>query len=923
MVDAAAAAAAAAEASDGRRNDPNSSPGSADAAAGAAAQPQEAPNSTDLSPFSSYSANGSGYKGDYVSDYELLLTGEKTSGSASASAPAPSSDSKPSVSRVVKGMRKTGGRPADTKLVPNLGSKNQHKQKASKDELKQSGAVNKKVAFQQQQQHTARVKTLASPAEAGRIFSSASAAAASASAAVSGESPTASAAAAAASHNTLFDHHAESILAVDSHFRRAAAAVWLVYPALVAVSYRCCPPDLVQPLAGVERNAAGLAAILLCVSVVSIVLPLLYRGRQRAFSGVVVGALTVQSVAFVTDLLMATVAVPVMIDPVFGTRVHLLRWCEWTPLAFLMTFLTEGVGVPDVLPNAEQKEKKSKNDNKGGWKANLGRKKKDDDYRAGGNDDDDDSFKSKSNDDKSQPDMSKSTHIFVAYSNGLAQGFSTLCGLAFPFCPGIKSWTFFMVVSCLLFLVIFYRLRCKIQSHRRMVVGSSVDEMEIYNRSLLSLKLLGTCTFLWTVLVCTYFFSAVGPTVFPTLEDRFDVSALTMVGECTMDVVAKVLYMFIIVDVHDQVFDQSARAERRLEELRQMMAVVWDNSSDVIGISVRSINGSVTTMLSEFRSFFYFVFACFGLLRRRIFLQLDGTHTIPFSNMRSCSPFLRNNNLLSLYLPPEGPTYLKIYQKRKQKLSAPRGGSKSSGKDTSSQGNALIFELDAKEFGSGDEGEEGGKDHASRRASYKDAQEASPTAFKEASSRLLSKGGAGRIVEPKIVYNIEFAASSSKRRNSVTSSGDDDDGGNSSSRRRAYGNVTGYAASETPDVRPEEFSSVAELVVRAWALDSTETLLMQDLVLLHEAEEHIIRCEAKVTRLEENALVIVVRDISERFRRFEAEKKVVHETTAREKDAEANRFTRHEVKNGKSASTIFVGVEESTSYLCFSSCHIH
>ena len=318
MVDAAAAAAAAAEASDGRRNDPNSSPGSADAAAGAAAQPQEAPNSTDPSPFSSYSANGSGYKGDYVSDYELLLTGEKTSGSASASAPAPSSDSKPSVSRVVKGMRKTGGRPADTKLVPNLGSKNQHKQKASKDELKQSGAVNKKVAFQQQQQHTARVKTLASPAEAGRIFSSASAAAASASAAVSGESPTASAA--AASHNTLFDHHAESILAVDSHFRRAAAAVWLVYPALVAVSYRCCPPDLVQPLAGVERNAAGLAAILLCVSVVSIVLPLLYRGRQRAFSGVVVGALTVQSVAFVTDLLMATVAVPVMIDPVFGTR---------------------------------------------------------------------------------------------------------------------------------------------------------------------------------------------------------------------------------------------------------------------------------------------------------------------------------------------------------------------------------------------------------------------------------------------------------------------------------------------------------------------------------------------------------------------------------------------------------------------------
>jgi hypothetical protein len=166
-----------------------------------------------------------------------------------------------------------------------------------------------------------------------------------------------------------------------------------------------------------------------------------------------------------------------------------------------------------------------------------------------------------------------------------------------------------------------------------------------------------------------------------------------------------------------------------------------------------------------------------------------------------------------------------------------------------------------------------------------------------------AKGGPGRLVEPKIVYNIEFAASSSrmKRQASISNGqagGDDDSDEQSAGRRRVYGNATGYAAAETPDVRPEEFSSMAELVVRAWGLDSAETLLMQDLVLLHESEEHIIRCEAKVTRLEENALVIVVRDISERFRRFEAEKKVIHETTAREKDAEANRFTRHEVKNG-------------------------
>lgn len=44
--------------------------------------------------------------------------------------------------------------------------------------------------------------------------------------------------------------------------------------------------------------------------------------------------------------------------------------------------------------------------------------------------------------------------------------------------------------------------------------------------------------------------------------------------------------------------------------------------------------------------------------------------------------------------------------------------------------------------------------------------------------------------------------------------------------------------------------------------------------------------------------MIVLRDISERFQRFEAEKQLVIEVTERKKDAEANRFTRHEVKNG-------------------------
>jgi phage terminase small subunit len=43
---------------------------------------------------------------------------------------------------------------------------------------------------------------------------------------------------------------------------------------------------------------------------------------------------------------------------------------------------------------------------------------------------------------------------------------------------------------------------------------------------------------------------------------------------------------------------------------------------------------------------------------------------------------------------------------------------------------------------------------------------------------------------------------------------------------------------------------------------------------------------------------VVVRDVTERYRRFEAERRSA-ESLARQQDAQAiNRFTRHEVKNG-------------------------
>jgi signal transduction histidine kinase len=100
-------------------------------------------------------------------------------------------------------------------------------------------------------------------------------------------------------------------------------------------------------------------------------------------------------------------------------------------------------------------------------------------------------------------------------------------------------------------------------------------------------------------------------------------------------------------------------------------------------------------------------------------------------------------------------------------------------------------------------------------------------------------------------------------------------------------------------------TTFSDLLARAWQSRSDELLFEHDAVL--EGASERTKYEVKATRLDENAVVVVVRNVSERYRRFEAEKQFVLETTARQKDAEANRFTRHEVKNGLLAAIEICG----------------
>ena len=205
------------------------------------------------------------------------------------------------------------------------------------------------------------------------------------------------------------------------------------------------------------------------------------------------------------------------------------------------------------------------------------------------------------------------------------------------------------------------------------------------------------------------------------------------------------------------------------------MSVVWDNSSDVLCISVKNSSGSVTTMLS--------------------------------------------------------PTYMKIYSPKRY-----------DGRPASTA-KAIAFDLDKELFNS-------------------DINEQMSDPFTLA-----------RKCAPRAVYNVEF--------NDVVGV------------RRTSPMVDSYT------LQDEEIGSMANLVIRAWNSEKNETLLLHELIRSSNNEHQFsMRCEANITRMEQEAILIVVRDISERYRRFEAEKKVISETTARLKDAAANRFTRHEVKNG-------------------------
>jgi len=132
----------------------------------------------------------------------------------------------------------------------------------------------------------------------------------------------------------------------ETHFRRIAFGSVVVYALLVWFSYTVAGDECVE-LSKVERGSATLALVCHVVSLTLQLMPMYVQRAGHPISGIVFAAIILQLIAMTTNAIMAFGSPPVLIDPITGSPVHLLRWSEWTPLAFAMTFLVEGSDIPD------------------------------------------------------------------------------------------------------------------------------------------------------------------------------------------------------------------------------------------------------------------------------------------------------------------------------------------------------------------------------------------------------------------------------------------------------------------------------------------------------------------------------------------------------------------------------------------------
>jgi hypothetical protein len=201
---------------------------------------------------------------------------------------------------------------------------------------------------------------------------------------------------------------------------------------------------------------------------------------------------------------------------------YLLRFAEWTPLAFMMCFLTEGVGLGDVGPGTNI------------W-----------------------------------------SDVKLPVILALMQSLSVFQLFMFPLAPNVWMWTLDRCVAMVTFSFMLPRL------FSSEISTSSIPRTRLWINVKPMTELI--CPISCWLCVCPHgpfwcasiFVAGFVPKTMPP-SSFVHRQGLHFVFQASFEVLSKVLYLHVTVDIHSAVFDEGVRASRRLEELRQMMSVVWE-----------------------------------------------------------------------------------------------------------------------------------------------------------------------------------------------------------------------------------------------------------------------------------------------------------------------------------------------------------
>ena len=336
-------------------------------------------------------------------------------------------------------------------------------------------------------------------------------------------------------------HFGETVLKdaeqIDKTFPKAALLSVLFYCILLSTTYYFTPMEKWEYLEGGEQQAATLAFVVLLVTILVQVMHTCVGSEASDLSGIMVAALTVMVVAMITNGLMAFGPTVVTFDKFTNARVFLTRWCEWVPLAGLMTYLSEAVDIPNT---------------KRGYAA----------------------------------------AIFTASMQSL----SCLCAFVFPMCESFFWWAIWMSLAFATFMTMIPRVWVRRQRFLSTYKGPTSADIEYYERRRFSYLLASCCMIIWGFLVLLYFINMYIHVCLPE-GHYFRSDSASMIVDTIFDLVAKALYLRLIVDIHLRAFSSEGRVKRQLGELRRLLSVLWNSSSDVILISVKG-GGKITTMVS-------------------------------------------------------------------------------------------------------------------------------------------------------------------------------------------------------------------------------------------------------------------------------------------------------------------------------------